>query len=359
MALSATKALPVSHSPSVTAPTAFYIPSLDGVRAVAFAIVFIAHANGQVRGGMFGVTIFFFLSGYLITTLLRRENDLHGKISMSHFYARRVLRILPPFYLVLGFLLLLVHFHVIPQRVTGAEVSAFSFFMGNYWLIYGNAHNQALGPMWSLAVEEHFYLFFPLLFVLLNKARVAYRMQAVVLAGLALVVLFWRVALTLHHSTNATIHILYGTDCRIDGILFGCILALAWNPVMDKGIKPSWWLVALGVMGEIASVLIHNDTYHQTFHYTLQGICLIPIFMAVVTWGDTWFAWLNLRPVRYVGTLSYTLYLVHRGLIFSGVWHLKSHALAISLALVGSFVIAVLMNVLVERPLVQLRKRLA
>lgn len=359
MVLSETQPLPVTHPSSVTAPTSFYIPSLDGVRAVAFAIVFLSHSSGDVRGGMFGVTTFFFLSGYLITTLLRRENDRHGRISMSHFYARRSLRILPPFYLAFGFLLLLVHFHVIPQGVSAGALASYSFFVGNYWLIYGNVHNQALGPMWSLAVEEHFYLFFPLLFVLLNKARVGYRRQALVLAGLAAAVLLWRVVLTLHPSPATGRHILYGTDCRIDSILFGCILALAWNPVMDKGIKPSWWLVALCAVGEVASLMIHNDMYRQTFHYTLQGICLIPIFMAVVTWGDTWFAWLNLRPVRYVGTLSYTLYLVHRGLIFSGVWHLRNRALAIPLALAGSLIFAVLMNVLVERPLVQLRKRLA
>src|SRR5437016_5429614 len=80
----------------------FYIPSLDGIRAVAFLFVFVAHAGlGNVVPGGFGVTIFFFLSGYLITTLMRREAERSGTVSLRIFYARRFLRIFPPFYLVL------------------------------------------------------------------------------------------------------------------------------------------------------------------------------------------------------------------------------------------------------------------
>ena len=308
---------------------------------------------------MFGVTIFFFLSGYLITTLLRRENDQNGRISMTRFYARRVLRILPPFYLAIGIAFRLVYSHAIPSRITAGALAAYSFFMGNYWLIYGSAQNQALGPMWSLAVEEHFYLFFPLLFVLLNKLRIGYRSQAFVLAGLAVAVLLWRFVIAFHPSTTTAAHLFYGTDARIDSILFGCIMALALNPVMDKGVEPPVWLVAVGALGLIASVVIHNELYRETFHYTLQGLALIPIFMALVSLGNTWFAWLNVRWVRYIGTLSYTLYLVHRGLILAAQIHIRSKVLSTLVALLGSFVVAVLMNQFVERPLIRLRKKLA
>src|SRR5438105_2995303 len=80
----------------------FQIPSLDGIRAVSFLIVFLAHAGlERYVPGYFGLTVFFFLSGFLITTLLRREYDRTGSVSLSHFYLRRILRIFPPFYLVL------------------------------------------------------------------------------------------------------------------------------------------------------------------------------------------------------------------------------------------------------------------
>jgi peptidoglycan/LPS O-acetylase OafA/YrhL len=351
------KRSPSEEIASVTAPTRFYIPSLDGVRAIAFAIVFVSHVRNNV-GGMFGVTIFFFLSGYLITTLLRRENDLTGNISLSRFYARRVLRIMPPFYLTICFILLLVHFRGIVEPITAGMLAAYSCFLGNYWAIFRPA-NPALGPMWSLAVEEHFYLVFPLLFILLNKARIRYRSQAALLGGLAAVVLLWRVGVALNPSATTAEHLYLGTDTRIDSILFGCIMALACNPVVDRGLKPSRWLVGAGAVGLMASLLIHNTLYRQTIHYTVQGLALIPIFMALVTWGDTWFAWLNLPWVRYVGTLSYTLYLVHRGFIFLAWEHIGSHAAGALLALLGSFVFAILMNRLIERPLIQLRKRLA
>src|SRR3954447_14498911 len=93
----------VSHGfPKGTTAAEFHIPSLDGIRAVSFAIVFVAHAGwGHIVPGGFGVTVFFFLSGYLITTLLRLEAEERGQIGMKQFYVRRVLRILPPFYTVL------------------------------------------------------------------------------------------------------------------------------------------------------------------------------------------------------------------------------------------------------------------
>jgi peptidoglycan/LPS O-acetylase OafA/YrhL len=91
---------------SVTAPTRFYVPSLDGIRVIAFAIVFFSHI-GDGSHGLFGVTIFYFLSGYLITTLLRRENDRHGGISLRSFYLRRTLRIMPPFYVTMLVILVL------------------------------------------------------------------------------------------------------------------------------------------------------------------------------------------------------------------------------------------------------------
>ena len=94
-----------------TAPEArlngFYIPSLDGIRALAFCLVFAAHA-WELTLGMFGVTDFFFLSGFLITTLMRREHELSGSISLRNFYIRRSLRIFPPLYLTTGFILVLV-----------------------------------------------------------------------------------------------------------------------------------------------------------------------------------------------------------------------------------------------------------
>src|SRR5215471_14948655 len=143
-----------------------YIPSLDGIRACSVMVVFAAHAG--LRGlipGDFGVTVFFFLSGYLITTLLRIEHEQTGAISFRAFYLRRVLRIFPPFYLALGAATLV-------WVLGGLDRPPFSvggllqqvFFLTNYNILQNGwwfGHAPGTFIFWSLAVEEHFYLAFP------------------------------------------------------------------------------------------------------------------------------------------------------------------------------------------------------
>jgi len=339
----------------------FWIPSLDGIRALAFAIVFVAHVNGD-RGGMVGVTIFFFLSGFLITTLLRRENDRNGTISLRNFYIRRAIRILPPLYLTILFLLVLSLTNVLQNSLTPGFYAACSTFFANYWIILSQSvpaiavDNPGLGPFWSLAVEEHFYFFFPVLFLLMNRFRVPYRKQAIYLAGLCAAILAWRLYLAFHPGPTTSFHLLYGTDTRIDSILFGCIMALAANPVLDPSIRQSRYMVFAGAGLLIATSLVKNPIYRETFHYTLQGIALIPLFMAAICYSSTWFNWLNSKWIRYIGTISYTLYLVHRGLLYVAFEHINVFWVAVISALAAALLYAFLMNILVERPLSMWRK---
>ncbi len=119
---------------------AIYIPSLDGVRAVAFFIVFIAHSmpHRNLPGG-FGVTIFFFLSGYLITTLLRSEAQNSGTIDLKRFYLRRVLRIFPPCYITLSIVAVLSACGVLYNTESYKSLLAGYFYFSNYWNISGSA----------------------------------------------------------------------------------------------------------------------------------------------------------------------------------------------------------------------------
>src|SRR4029077_21192748 len=147
-----------------------HIPSLDGLRALSFLIVFLAHAGlDRVVPGGFGVTVFFFLSGYLITTLMRIEAERTGKVSLKNFYLRRALRILPPFYIVfvaatifgeIGFLRGDVRPRLLPVALQAMHLS-------NYWIAAKGWSGIATGTgvYWSLAVEEHFYLLFPAIFL--------------------------------------------------------------------------------------------------------------------------------------------------------------------------------------------------
>src|SRR5262245_34585181 len=165
------------------------IQSLDGIRAYSFLLVFFAHAglDNYIPGG-FGVTVFFFLSGYLITTLLRLEWEQHGSISFRDFYLRRALRILPPFYIVLSAAALLAVVGIVgvvnaPLRAT--PILAQALHVSNYWIIANTTNDLPVGTgvYWSLAVEEHFYLVFPAFFVILHRAFSSARARGLVLVA--------------------------------------------------------------------------------------------------------------------------------------------------------------------------------
>lgn len=305
---------------TASAAERFYIPSLDGIRAVAFLIVFLSHAGLDYVPGGFGVTVFFFLSGYLITTLLRQEFERHHAISFRKFYLRRVLRIFPPMYIALlvGSL----------AAVWGLTSRAFHWQAFWYQALHLTNYYQAwiappdvprgLGIMWSLAVEEHFYAFFPLLYVLL--LRYSSRTQATVMIGLCLLVLLWRVQLVcVYHVTEIAgtdTRIFKCTDTRIDSILFGCAMAIYHNPVLDPVIsmRRRTKLLLLAVAGGLLlfSFAYRSDVFRNTLRYTLQGIALFPVFyLAVIDAESPLFRWLNYSWVAFLGRLTYSLYLFH------------------------------------------------
>jgi len=300
----------------------FYIPSLDGIRAVAFLIVFLSHAGlGKFVPGGFGVTVFFFLSGYLITTMLRREHERSNRIDFKKFYMRRVLRIWPPFYVVLFLAFVCSFFAGIFSDFSFEHVKAFLtqfFHISNYYNIeYGNKF-MALGTevYWSLAVEEHFYLLFPLLYVLLRRMGVTASRQALIFLSICFLALLWRCLLVFTMGADYE-RIFFATDTRVDSILFGCALAVAGNPALEQDWQISerllkFVLLPLGLVLLVGSLLVRAEIFRDTVRYTIQGIALYPIFIASIRFPE-WilFKPLNWKWVRFVGVLSYSLYLVH------------------------------------------------
>jgi peptidoglycan/LPS O-acetylase OafA/YrhL len=348
-----------SHAP--------HIASLDGFRALSVALVFFAHAglDAIVPGG-FGVTIFFFLSGYLITTLMRMEYAKNGRVNFPHFWLRRVLRILPPFYLVLAGATLATWLLAPAGSLAVAPIVAQSLHVTNYWVIFHGYDGMPTGTgvYWSLAVEEHFYLVFPWLFVGMQKARLAPRSQALLLWGLCAAVLAWRVILVLylHPGTDRSY---MGTDTRIDSILYGCALAVWCNPVLDAPVLgEKWWkwlLLPAALLVLVVCLVVRGDVFRETLRYSLQGIALTPLMIAAIRFRDWWlFRPLNWRPVAFLGILSYSFYLVHFAVIAAiqrllpdGA-PLAQGALALAVALALSWAI----YLLVERPCARLRRRL-
>jgi peptidoglycan/LPS O-acetylase OafA/YrhL len=350
-----------------SAKPGFHIPSLDGIRALAFSIVYLAHSglDGLIPGGL-GVTIFFFLSGYLITTLLRKEYAQTGTIHLGQFYARRVLRIFPPFYITLAIVIIGCLAGYLPGMIGAGSIAAQAAFLTNYYQIFAPWRPEwpaGTDVFWSLAVEEHFYLLFPFLAIPLLR-RATPRGQAAILGGACLVFLAWRCFLVFFWGEGEG-RIYGASDTRIDSILFGCILALWHNPVIDaagwpgRRAKPAIYVGSLGLL--LFCLVFRAPWFRETFRYTLQGIALFPLFhFAIADSQRPWFRWLNWRWVRFVGLLSYSLYLIHFSALML-IRHLEPGLGPVGqslLAIVISLAYALTLHHAVERPLARYRKRL-
>jgi len=350
----------------VTSPPGktFHIPALDGIRAVSIAIVFVAHAGlGSVVPGGFGVTVFFFLSGFLISTLLRKEFAKQQSISFKNFYIRRALRIFPPFYSALAFAVLILMAGLLPGKVAWSGVGLLAGHLGNYAQVYWG--EAALPPgtavYWSLAVEEHYYLTFPFVALLLLK-RNSKATTVVTLTLIGIAILLWRIYLVNQGAPEVRTYL--ATDTRVDSILWGCLLAMTLNPVMDKPLATSTAVEALVLLlslGVLFFCFVYREgAFRETFRYTLQGIALLPVFyLAVLRSHWPVFRWLDWRPIRYIGTLSYTLYLVHLVVLYSLEYCLPQVP-GVVRGIAGAALstgIAALSYHYMERPLARLRKK--
>jgi peptidoglycan/LPS O-acetylase OafA/YrhL len=347
------------------------IPSLDGIRAVSFILVFVTHAGFEsLIPGDFGVNVFFFLSGFLITTLMRLEYEKNGSVNIPHFWLRRALRVLPPFYTVVLSATVVALILYPPGTVYGPSMLAEILFYANYYGVYGiNREAPGTGVVWSLAVEEHFYLLFPLLYMAMQKWRISRRNQAWLLWGLCAAIMLWRCLLVLTLHVNST-RIYLATDTRVDSILFGCSLALWNNPAVDnrapgqQAQPPDRWKyiflpAAMGLL--LFCFAFHGPIFRTTVYFSAQGVALTFVFIAAVRFHD-WspFRWLNLRPVAFIGALSYSLYLVHDVLLraIAQLWP-QSHAWQRAIvALVASLIVSWTIYIAIERPCALLRKKL-
>jgi peptidoglycan/LPS O-acetylase OafA/YrhL len=371
-----------------TAP--FSIPSLDGLRTVAFMIVFFSHTadlgDRFIPGGL-GVTIFFFLSGYLITTLMRRESERTGSINFKSFYMRRILRIFPPFYTVFAIGLLLTAIGVLTNPPTWAAVSSQLFYYANYRMAFVGFEGFYSGSsvIWSLAVEEHFYFLFPFLYWGMLRLKLARPTQAYIIWGLCALTLLWRLVLVFAFVKPGLVpkeYLEYASDTRFDSMLFGCALAVHGNPALDLGGAVtdsrwrSWGLPAsLGLL--LLSLVLRDPLFRMTFRYTIQGVALYPIFICAIRYAD-WgpFRWLNLAWVKTLGQLSYLMYLIHFTVLlglapyFTGIYFSLGKGpkfqsnpvdlvLYMALAFGISLALSLALHYAVERPALKLKHRFA
>jgi peptidoglycan/LPS O-acetylase OafA/YrhL len=341
-----------------------YIPILDGIRGIAFLLVFVAHAGlSMIVPGGFGVTVFFFLSGYLITTLLRLEAMKTNAISLQDFYIRRAFRILPPMYVALAVAYAIGATGVLREAGNWFGLISVSAYFYNYAnLLHANAIlPTGSGVLWSLMVEEHFYLIFPFVYGIFIRKKLSVRNQVHILLACCFVALLWRLVLIfIFHTPSASTAFprwtYSGSDARFDAILFGAILAIRNNssfhdasPLLErrKGL-----FAAIGLIVILASFVIREPHFRETVRYSIQSMALYPIFYYCVSSSNAWpVRWILWKPLCYVGLISYSMYLFHYVVMSAGQDHFPHHMVIVAIV---SFALSVmyawLVRVWIELP---------
>ena len=333
------------------------LPLLDGIRAVSVLIVIGAHFGYAVPSDL-GVSAFFVLSGFLITWLLLRERDTTGDVSLQHFYLRRTLRIFPAYYafLALAFAWDVLRADAWPPRLLLAGAT----YTVNYFNAATGHPSTSIAHAWSLSVEEQFYLLWPLAFLLLARRStraLAWGLAVAIVASAA-----WRSVAFLGLDLGAS-YAYNAFECRVDNVAIGCLLAVlarferARAAIAVIAARPWAPLVTLALLA--LSRFATSAAYHYSAGFTVDAV-LIAVTMVQLLHFPThglW-RWLESAPARWMGTISYPMYLYH------------AHALGVAHRVPGPGFVQFLAGVaascllayaswrLLEQPMLQLRPRL-
>ncbi len=314
-----------------------YMPGLDGLRAIAVLAVIAFHLEfGWAPGGLLGVGIFFTLSGYLITDILLSQLSRVGKIKLGGFWLARARRLLPALFVMLAVVLAWVTIFgpAQTQQFRDSVISAV-FYVNNWQQIFGDvsyfARFEAPGPLnhlWSLAVEEQFYIIWPFLLLGLTKVIREPELPGGVRPKLAM----WTLGLGLvsailmavvYKPSTDPSRVYYGTDTRAFELLFGAALAMVWpSRRLSRKIAPQArkTLDGLGVLGLIVIALMiwqtsELDSFLYRGGFVLLSLAVVLVLMAATHPACRLGVILGMRPLRWVGVRSYGIYLWHAPII--------------------------------------------
>lgn len=276
-----------------------YIPALDGMRAVAVLVVVFFHAKVPgFGGGFFGVDVFFVLSGYLITRLLLQEQQATGRVALPHFYLRRLRRLYPALLLFLAVYLMLaatvlngppyaMRLHLRDALLSAVYLQDYAKMLDLYpfWLRH----------MWSLSIEEHFYLVWPLLLIAIAKLPRARAVTALALLYVASTA--WRVWVA--HSAPDAWDVYNRFDTHASGLILGCLLAFA-------RVQAPAYAPIIGALGLAAAIFLfpHGEVHTAAWGFTVAELATGLMVVAPPVW-------LTGSVLPWIGQLSYGLYLWH------------------------------------------------
>jgi peptidoglycan/LPS O-acetylase OafA/YrhL len=325
-----------------------YIPQLDGIRACAIVAVFLYHSPFHLKGGWMGVDLFFVLSGFLITRILVAHRDLPPKQYFTAFYERRALRIIPPYALLL--------------IVTSLFVS--TSWLKTWYMYIGAMNYPRTGPgtlsmLWSLAVEEQFYLVWPFVILFFARKRLPTLAAALIVAAPILRGLFTPLLVDVWSIYKLT-------PFRMDCLAAGALIGLVWENHKERIARVgALWLVPAG-LGFATLLLVSRVAGFGTADYTLKGNVVtyelsLLIAVSVMLWAlsDVWTGLLKVAIVRWIGQISYSLYLIHIT-AYTLVEQRLHGGLLITLGAAGlSLSYAAASWYLLERPLLSAKKKRA
>jgi peptidoglycan/LPS O-acetylase OafA/YrhL len=361
-------------SPAEQTPELTRIPSLDGLRALSIFLVVSLHTLQRYsihhhvglgwyalfNGGL-GVSIFFVISGFLITSLLLQEQRKRGSISLRGFYLRRAFRILPPLYFYLGVVVLLG----IVGRVdlNRSDIVSSAFFFHNF---AENSTMWSVEHLWSISVEEQFYVVWPLiLFACMRRQGIAGRFAAAAFPAFILAASpFARVFFG--HQKNHLMHSIGVKYLNYDFLMFGCLVALlqhtpTFESIYQKATRV-WWLPPAVIA--VCSVLWarYENYFTLPIGYTLAGAS-IAVFLLWCKRNPSSVIGraLNWAPIVRIGVLSYSIYIWQTLFL-----HVQNSRVFAPLSFVGSFpanwlgfyALACFSYYVIEQPSLQLRRRL-
>jgi peptidoglycan/LPS O-acetylase OafA/YrhL len=328
------------------------IPSLNGLRALSIFAVLVSHAQDRSfhlptsSGGQIGVNVFFVISGLLITLLLIKEEETNGSISLKDFFIRRSLRIFPVYFLLLFVYFVLQTLHVlsIPQTSWISSLTYTRYFFSGEW---------ETGHLWSLSVEEQFYLVWPFVFVYLKNKRVLFAWAVVLIVP---IVRFCTEINFMHHMFT-----------RGDAIMWGCLFAVYYKPLVEFiKTKPTIVLLApfVTLLICLASKKIFHVSNHTTPYYVIQAlagsygmltnICIGFITLVSINFqNNLYFSFLNSKIMNYLGMLSYSIY-IWQQLFFSDHIGVLSH-FPYNICLI--FIVAMISYHFIEKPFLTLKSR--
>ncbi|MBC1708953.1 acetyltransferase [Listeria welshimeri] len=307
-----------------------YVPSIDGLRALAVIAVIAYHLNfSWAKGGFIGVDIFFVLSGYLITNILLTQWEKNQTLQLKQFWLRRFRRLIPAAYVMIVVVVIFsVLFHSeILKNLRGDAIASF-FYVSNWWFIFHNVSYfdsfgmpSPLKNLWSLAIEEQFYLIWPVFLLVFLRWVKNPKLLLKIVIGLGLLSVIWMTILYVPGTDPSRVY--YGTDTRLFDLLSGCALAFVWpfnrlSPNIPKRSK-----AALNIAGTISILFFFLITAlvseYQPFLYrggllfvAIMGVVMIATIAHPASYLSKIFSF---KPLRWIGTRSYGIYLWHYPII--------------------------------------------